>query len=280
MNISFISILLFIIITIFYFKALKAKPSIEIFNNSENYNNYLNKNMTALLLYFIYIIISQLLLNIIFITQKCKTNIKDNILSAILFTIIPWVFIFGVLIFILLLFPGFKTAFSDVVGYIIVYNKASSILTELLLFDNDIQNTINNSKEITEENKKDITKITETILKISGNKGILINKFNPSNFNEMWNYLKPLINPQINEETKLIKQNEFLQLVILRDDIGEAFWYVYSAILIISIVYYNLAKNTCIKSIDDIKNNYNNYILNQEEIDKQNEINNTTIYSI
>jgi uncharacterized membrane protein len=103
---------------------------------------------------------------------------------------------------------------------------------------------------------------------------------NPTNFIKIWNNLTPLINTKIDKETIIKKQNELLELVILRDNIGEAFWYVYSAILIISIVYYNLSKQNCIKSIDDITKNYDNYISKQEDINKQNEINNSTIYTI
>jgi hypothetical protein len=76
-----------------------------------------------------------------------------------------------------------------------------------------------------------------------------------------------------------IKQ-KLLDLVILKDNIGEAFWYVYTSILISSIVYYNLATRGCIKSVEQIKSDHDNYIKKEEELNKQNELNNSTKYVI
>ena len=64
---------------------------------------------------------------------------------------------------------------------------------------------------------------------------------------------------------------------MLKDNIGEAMWYSYSALLIISIIYYNLATRGCIKSLDNIKYEHDKYIKAQEEKqEKQNLIESTT----
>ena len=76
-----------------------------------------------------------------------------------------------------------------------------------------------------------------------------------------------------------IKQ-QLLDLVVLKDNIGEAFWYVYTAILISSIVYYNLATRGCVKSVDQMKSDHEAYIQSQEEAKKQEEINNSITYTV
>jgi hypothetical protein len=78
-------------------------------------------------------------------------------------------------------------------------------------------------------------------------------------------------------ENEIIKQ-KLLDLVVLKDNIGEAFWYVYTAILISSIVYYNLATRGCVKNIDEIKSQRDAYIEKRDEIEKQKELNNSTTY--
>ena len=78
------------------------------------------------------------------------------------------------------------------------------------------------------------------------------------------------------ENTELKKQ--LLNLVILKDNIGEALWYIYTAILISSIVYYNLATRGCVKSIDQIKSEHDEYIKQQEEAAEQQKLNNSTTY--
>ena len=59
----------------------------------------------------------------------------------------------------------------------------------------------------------------------------------------------------------LLKQNKskLLEMVVTRDNVGEAMWYVYTAILVSSIVYYNLATKGCVKDVSTIKANYNQY---------------------
>jgi hypothetical protein len=74
-------------------------------------------------------------------------------------------------------------------------------------------------------------------------------------------------------------KKQLLDLVVLKDNIGEAFWYVYTSILISSIVYYNLATRGCVKSVDQIKADHDAYIQQQEETNKANEINNSTTYT-
>jgi len=75
-----------------------------------------------------------------------------------------------------------------------------------------------------------------------------------------------------------IKTN-LLDLVVLKDNIGEALWYIYTAILISSIVNYNLATRGCIKDISQIKADHDDYIKTQEEADKEKELNNSTTYT-
>ena len=101
---------------------------------------------------------------------------------------------------------------------------------------------------------------------------------NPDNFKSIWYTLKPLMNTGVYENIEI--QNQLLHLVSLKDNIGEAVWYIYTAILISSIVYYNLATRGCVKNVDQIKADHDAYIQQQEEADKQNKINNATTYTI
>ena len=57
------------------------------------------------------------------------------------------------------------------------------------------------------------------------------------------------------------------------------FWYIYTAILISSIVYYNLATRGCIKSVDQIKQDHDTYIQQQETAAEQQKLNNSTTYT-
>ena len=278
MDISLQSLIIFIIITILYFLFPSiGKPELKLDDllNEETKTNYYYRNIKSLMFYLGVVIVSQLFLNVGYLMAKCGGALDKNIGSAALFTFIPWLLIFGVLLATLIVFPGFKSAFSDVLGYYAVANSANNIFGTILI-GTDLNEMIDNTQDATK--KQELTKAAEAIIKICGNKSILINQMNPDNFLDIWATLKPLMNPGQYENVEIKQQ--LLGLVTLKDNIGEAFWYIYTAILISSIVYYNLATRGCVKSVDQIKTEHDNYIKQQEETNKQNKLNNSTTYTM
>jgi hypothetical protein len=278
MDISFQSLIFFIIITIIYFVFPSiGKPELKLIDLTEEgvSTNYYNKNIRSLAFYLGLVVVSQLFLNIGYLMSKCGGSLDKNIGAAALFTFIPWILIFGVMLAVLIIFPSFKNAFSNVIGYYVVAGGANDIFGSILL-GTDLNEMIETTKDETEKNK--LTKAAEAIIKICGNKSILINKMNTNNFLQIWETLKPLMVTGAYDNMD-IKQ-KLLDLVILKDNIGEAFWYLYTSILISSIVYYNLATRGCVKSVDQIKLDHDNYIKKEEELNKQNELNNSTQYVV
>jgi hypothetical protein len=276
MDISFQSLLFFIIITIIYFtfpNIGKPQLTVEILENEQSSIDFYYTHLKRLAFYLGFIVTSQLFLNIGYLMYKCGGSLDKNIGAAALFTFIPWVLIFGVMLAALIIFPGFKTAFSDVIGYYVVAGGANEIFGQILL-GTDLNEMIEKTTDVNEKNE--LTKAAEAIVKICGNKSILINQMNPDNFLEIWNILKPLMTPGSFTNPQ-IKQ-KLLDLVVLKDNIGEAFWYVYTAILISSIVYYNLATRGCVKSIDQIKSDHEAYLQKQERFKEQEKLNNSTTY--
>lgn len=276
MDISFQSLLFFIIITIVYFTFPtigKPQLTLSILEDEQKMSDFYYEHLKRLAFYLGLVVVTQLFLNIGFLMAKCGGSIDKNIGAAALFTFIPWVLIFGVMLTVLIMFPGFKGAFADVIGYYVVSGGANDIFGSILM-GTDLNEMI--EKSGSDEQKRELTQAAEAIVKICGNKSILINQINPDNFLNIWNTLKPLMTPG-SFQNEIIKQ-KLLDLVVLKDNIGEAFWYVYTAILISSIVYYNLATRGCVKNIDQIKSQRDAYIEKRDEIEKQKELNNSTTY--
>jgi hypothetical protein len=267
MDISLQSIIFFVIVTIVYFLFPSiGKPKLTLIDleNEENQTLFYSKNVKSLFFYLGFVVVSQLFLNIGYLMSKCGGSLDKNIGAAALYTFIPWILIFGVMLAILVIFPGFKSAFSDVLGYYAVSGKANEIFGSLLLgtdINQMIEQTTDNSK------KQELTNAAEAILKICGNKSIIINQMNPENFTQIWDTLKPLMKQ--GQENNIELKQQLLDLVVLKDNIGEAFWYIYTAILISSVVYYNLATRGCVKSVDQIKADHDEYVKQQEELSKQ-----------
>lgn len=276
MDISLQSLLFFIIITIIYFAFPSiGKPQLTLsdLENETNMMSFYNKNTRSLAFYLGVVVVSQFFLNIGYLMAKCGGSLDKNIGAAALFTFIPWILIFGVMLVVLIIFPGFKSAFSDVIGYYAVAGGANDIFSSILI-GTDLNQMIEQTGD--ETKKRELTQAAEAIIKICGNKSILINQMNPDNFLNIWSTLKPLMVPGAFENVEIKQQ--LLNLVVLKDNIGEALWYVYTAILISSIVYYNLATRGCVKSIDQIKSDHDAYIKQQEDANAKKELDNSTTY--
>jgi hypothetical protein len=286
MDSSYLTLLSFIILTIVYFAfpsvgklkvtpEMAAQPDFQIF--------YTLQNMPRLIVYFLFVVFFQFFFNSIYVINKCGGSASKNIGVAALITFIPWILIFGVMIAILIMFPGLKSAFSDVVGYFVVANGANNILNTILI-NGDLTDKIDETADA--EEKKDLKVAAQAIMKLVGNKGILINQMVPGNFESIWALLVPLMVPDFvagnmtgDFEVSTAK-NKLLSLVVLRDNIGEAFWYIYTAILLTSIVSYNLATRGCVKDVDQMKAAHDEYLQQQEENDKQKELNNSVVYKV
>jgi hypothetical protein len=249
--------------------------------NSDNYNKYLNNNKLYLAVYFFAILVIQFIVNAYVITQTCGGNITQNMAASGSFTFIPWTIIFGSVIAVLIVYPGFKSAFSDVVGYFYVSGSANKLLTELLV-NKDIQKNIDNDNNSTQQQKAAMQQAADMIIKICGNTSILINQMVPSNFVEYWNILRPLMKSQYQtdgpESDKI--RNELFELVVTRDNIGEAMWYIYTGFLISSIVQLKIAMRGCITNPAQMAKNYQNYVTQQKAAKQQQQQATSTVYTL
>lgn len=261
MDISQISIILFIFITIFYFSSVPVfgKPELKLPESGnleeEDLISYYTQCRPRLAIYFLVVIVTQFILNIIYLIDKCGGDAAKNVGSAALNTFIPWTLMFAVILATLSAYPGFKTVFSDVVGYYIVSSESNELLSSMLI-DTNVSAAIDKLEGAA---KDTASEAAEAILKIFGNKALLINQIYPDNFEKIWNLLQPLMKTDNSFNKKEYKE-KLLELVVTRDNVGEAMWYIYTAVLVSSIVYYNLATKGCLRDVQSIKSNYNQYI--------------------
>ena len=127
-NSSYINIIAFVIITILYYV---LKPTLTL--KREEAQKYKETRYVYLSIYLMVIILTQFFVNVSIIKSTCGGNITENIGPAALFTFMPWLFIFGIMVVVLLLYPGFKSVFADVIGYFYISSAANEIITTLLI---------------------------------------------------------------------------------------------------------------------------------------------------
>jgi hypothetical protein len=278
---SFLNILTFLLTTLVYYLAMKPNLRYDDMINSDNYKQYLNNNKLYLAVYFFAILVVQFIVNAYVITQTCGGSITQNMAASGTFTFIPWSLIFGAVIVVLIIYPGFKSAFSDVIGYFYVSSSANKLLTEILV-NKDVQKNIDADSSSTPEQKLAMQQAADMIIKICGNTAILINQIVPSNFVEYWNILRPLMKPQYQTDSAETneKRNQLFELVVTRDNVGEAMWYIYTGLLITSIVQLKIATRGCNTNPEQMAKNYQKYVTQQEGVKKQEQQATSTVYTL
>lgn len=278
---SYLNIITFLLTTLVYYLALKPSLKYDDMVNTDNYNKYLGNKKVYLAIYFFLIMIIQFIVNAYLITQTCGGSVSQNLAASGSFTFIPWSLIFGSVIVVLLVFPGLKSAFSDVVGYYYVSSSANKLLTELLI-NKEVQGKIDSDTESTPEQKAAMQQAADMIIKICGNTSILINQIVPSNFVEYWNILNPLMKPQYQIDGPLSdsKRNELFELVVTRDNVGESMWYIYTGLLISAIVQLKIATRGCITDPSQMAKNYQKYIETEKNAKKEQEKASSKVYTL
>jgi hypothetical protein len=278
---SYLNITTFLLSTLFYYLAIKPSFTYEVSIDPDKYKAYISSSYMYLAIYLLLVMVIQFLVNASIITSTCGGNITENMGAAGVFTFLPWTLIFGVLILIITIYPGFKSAFSDVIGYFWVASSANKIITELLV-NPDIQKKIDENKETTKEQKEAIQSAADAIIKICGNTSILINQIVPTNFNAYWNILRPLMKDkyQIDNPESLSIKKELFEIVVTRDNVGEAMWYMYTGLLLTSIVQLKITTRGCIQNPKTMEQNYQTFLDNEDKAKQQKDLATSTTYTI
>ena len=208
---------------------------------------------------------------------------------------------------VLIVFPGFKSAFSDVIGYFYISDKAHILFSEMLAIKGDVANKI---ESLPTNEKSAASSTADALIKLCGNMGILINQIVPSNFKDYWQLLQPLMKPAEmlasqplyqnfivserekeqetakEEGTKIIQsvtpqaggqskpasdyyRDELLKLVVSRDNVGEFMWYLYTGILVMSIVQYYILSRGCLSDAATMEKNYQKFLQNEDDLKAQ-----------
>lgn len=278
---SYLNIVTFLLTTLFYYMAIKPTLSYDTLIDGKKYMNYISNSHLYLVVYFLLVVVIQFIVNTSIITTNCGGNITDNLGSAGLLTFMPWTFIFGVMITVLLIYPGFKSAFSDVVGYYYVASSANKLLTELLI-DKNVEKQMDKDNHMTKEKREALETAADAIIKICGNTSILINQIVPSNFVEYWNILKPLMKEKYRVDGGDIieKRNELFELVVTRDNIGEAMWFMYTGLLLTSIVQLKISTKGCASNPKTMEQNYQKFLDAETQAKQKQDQSTSTVYTI
>jgi hypothetical protein len=269
---NYINVIAFILTTYSYYLFFKPALTYDKISNEKELTMHFTNSYTFLAIYFFAVVIIQCIVNMNVISEKCGGSASDNIGYAGIITIVPWTLIFGILLVVLTIYPGFKSAFSDVIGYYWVSYSANKLITELLI-DRDVEQNISQNMPI--QNKADLERAADAIIKICGNSAVLVNQMTPNNFQNFWEILNPLKktqyrsgSPTYNQQEAEEKRNKLFDLVVTKDNIGEAMWFIYTGLLVTAVVQLKISSKGCVNNVKTMEANYQKFKDEQKTKDK------------
>lgn len=279
---TMVNLFIFVVMTILYYAFLKPRFSVADIENEKSITDVISNQNYMSGIYFLVVLLFQFVLNTMSLVGRCGDGTGANIAAAAYLTFVPWVLIFGVMMVVIMAFPGMKSGFSDVIGYIAVSYSANKVVTELMI-DPEVDRTLTEAN-VDEKSRMAMQDTAQTILRILGNTSVLINQVVPANFGKFWNTMIPLMKPKYKdnmtgEATQDIKK-QILELANLRDNIGESCWYIYTGIFLIMIVQYNILTHKCTIDPRIMNEKYDDYLKEQKKEERKKKQANSITYKL
>ena len=171
--------------------------------------------------YIVLVIGGQILINVLNTKELCSG--VPQVGTAFIYTLIPNFFILGLIMVILSVFPGWKSPFSNTIGYGIVWMLGvNSTLIKLLKDESG-------------------SKLMQQIL---SNKALIVNEITRDNFKV---FLSRMSKDKLLEKNykSLPAYKKLWKFVVVKDSIAEFIWIMLTGSLVISTIYNNLLDINC-----------------------------------
>jgi ABC-type multidrug transport system fused ATPase/permease subunit len=256
---------------------LKPVLKVDIMGDLNKFAKFSKQKYIMMIVLFVILFLIHMIVNLLGFQNKCGGSIGENIGKVFVSTFVPWLLFFGGLMLVLIIFPGFKGAFSNVIGYYAVYRASNTILVKLL-GNAQVDRTIENTQETDKEDAHLLEKASDAVLKLVGNTSIMINQITPENFENMWKMMIPVMKPEMRGTANAPLKCELLEQVLLRDNIGECCWYIYTMLLLIVVVKTMLMKQECVTSLSQVKEHAGEYDTQQSMKDDQEKKDKSVVY--
>lgn len=189
-------------------------------------------NRLYLASYCMLILLGSFFINYNISKSLCPSD-NINVYTLILNTVFPWLFIFGSIYGILLVFDTWHRPFSNTLGYLVIKLLGIETLFEKILAKPGVKNQ----------------ELIQAVLNMKTNKSIFINELDeePLLFNQFIEQLKEAgIAAKLDDNTKDI--TEIYKLIVIKNSVGRFVWFFLSGIIISTVTYNNMINASCAQS--------------------------------
>jgi|TARA_Y100000992_G_scaffold302719_1_gene278883 hypothetical protein len=185
-----------------------------------------------LLGYLLITVIVQFQLNSMIAKDNCNDN--DQIVTAFIATMLPWIGMFFTINILLLMFPGWKSPFSNTLGYFIAF--LSGIKPAFLKL-------LKKPESIDASNIEDKA-LLESINHIYNDVSTMINELNTQNFEEAMVRMQPLLNAEAQNDPSLKK--ELFKYIVMKETIGELVWLILTGCMVVNVAFTYIVNSECV----------------------------------
>ncbi len=246
------------------------------FTSKEYFPNPDSKNLINLLIYIGILIVGNYFININISSEICG---KPNWSSTFIVTLLPWSFIFILLLFLLRVVPGWLAPFSNTIGYFFAnIGGLNKFMEQILIPESEVINGLPEGPDAT-----NIRIITSNLEHIYTDKSLLINEITLDNFHNFYKrfYEGNLFNTNFIESSakeEKFAPNILFNFIILKDTVSEFVWYLCTGLLVCSVSYNYIVNDSCKNNVKEMEDTHNAYLKLQEEIIKKKK--NATYYNV
>lgn len=204
-------------------------------------------------IYALLIIVGEFFINLGITTAMCGSA---EWATALIVTLFPWGFIFGILVLLLTMFPGWLAPFSNTFGYgVAILAGLNTVLAEIL--------------EPNPKSKKnaETQAMDEALAHIYSDKSLLVNEITLDNFDYFWNKMQGVFQKGVYTNTGL--KSQLYSMIVLKDVVATYIWYLLSGLLITSVSYNYIVNSSCTNSAQDMQKRHDEYEQQLAEAQKQ-----------
>jgi len=202
------------------------------------------------IIYFLVLIVVQFFINVGLSNEICGS---EQYTLALKQTVIPWVFVFGLLNILLMTFPNWLNPFSNTIGYLFAYITGVNGFLKEILKDRKTLDLGPKQAEI-------ITAINN----VYDDKSLLINSITSSNLILWWESMKNggLLKQGVGTE-QFVKLEQYIKMKTI---ISEYIWFALTGMLVTSISYNSIVNSGCSESAEEMAKRHDEYVDNEKKI--------------
>lgn len=167
--------------------------------------------------------------------------------TALIVTTVPWALIFGVLILMLIAFPGWLSPFSNTFGYL--FAKLAGV--------NKIMENILPPKMDTATTPAALKAAASSLEQIYSDKSLLVNQLTPENFDQFWTRMSQA---KLLSKTASQSKEALRNIVRLKNVVAEYVWALLGGSLVTSISSSYIMNASCIKNTDELSKNHSKFV--------------------